>query len=45
MTVAFIPAEHTLLIVVASIDAGIPAKMAACLAGDWPKLALNTFPK
>lgn len=43
--VAFIPEEHTLLIVVQTTVSGIPAPKAACLAGAWPKLALRTFPK
>jgi hypothetical protein len=43
--VAFIPDEHTLLMVVQITDVGIPAPNAACLAGACPKLALRTFPK
>ncbi len=41
---AFIPEAQTLFIVVQGTVFGIPAKMAACLAGAWPVPACTTFP-
>jgi hypothetical protein len=41
----FIPEEHTLLMVVQGTVLPIPAPSAACLAGAWPRLAEQTFPK
>ena len=44
MLTAFSPDAHTLLIVVASMLVGRPAKMAACLAGACPTPAESTLP-
>ena len=40
----FIPEEQTLLTVVHGTESGIPANIAACLAGACPKPAETTFP-
>ena len=37
--IAFIPEAHTLFIVVQGVFSGIPAEIAACLQGAWPKFA------
>ena len=41
---AFIPEEHTLLTVVQGTVSGMPAAMAACLAGACPIPAERTLP-
>ena len=38
------PEEHTLFIVVQGTESGIPAFIAACLAGAWPTPAWTTWP-
>jgi hypothetical protein len=41
---AFMPEPQTLLIVVAPVDTGMPAAMAAWRAGAWPRPAGSTQP-
>ena len=41
---AFMPEPHTLLRVVAPVETGIPAAIAAWRAGAWPRLAGSTQP-
>jgi hypothetical protein len=40
----FMPEPHTLLRVVAPVDSGMPAAIAAWRAGAWPRLAGSTQP-
>ena len=42
--VVFMPLPQTLLTVVAPMDGGSPALMAAWRAGDWPAPACSTWP-
>ncbi len=42
--IAFMPEPHTLLMVVAPVDCGMPAASAAWRAGAWPRLAGSTQP-
>lgn len=42
--IAFIPDAHTLLIVMAGVSLGMPARIIACLPGFWPWPAMSTLP-